>query len=205
METISLGKARRSGRWKKIIIVSGLIIIVAAILLTKNQRQNPGPGQGGHQRGSQEAMLSGSEPSERADAAKQRHMEPLPRLIDLGADKCIPCKMMAPVLEELRGEYRGRFAVEFIDVWKDPQAGRQWRIRVIPTQIFLDGSGKELYRHEGFFSKEDILQKWKELGMDVEREVGLRDEQKSEMKLASMWACCEKPRVHIPGWGNQRP
>ena len=91
----------------------------------------------------------------------------LPKLIDLGADKCIPCKMMAPILKELKSEYAGRFDVEFIDVWKDPTPGKQHKIQLIPTQIFFDASGKERFRHEGFFGKEDILAKWKELGVDL--------------------------------------
>jgi thioredoxin 1 len=92
----------------------------------------------------------------------------LPRLVDLGADKCIPCKMMAPVLNELKTEYAGRMDVEFIDVWKNSNAGKPYKIKLIPTQIFFDASGKELFRHEGFFGKEDILAKWKELGVDLQ-------------------------------------
>ena len=91
----------------------------------------------------------------------------LPQLIDLGADKCIPCKMMAPILEELRGDYTGRMTVRFIDVWKNPDAGKEFGIRVIPTQIFIDAGGKELFRHEGFYSKADILSRWQELGVDL--------------------------------------
>jgi thioredoxin 1 len=90
----------------------------------------------------------------------------LPKLVDLGADKCIPCKMMAPVLKELKGDYEGRMEVEFIDVWKNPDAGKPYKIKLIPTQIFYDASGRELFRHEGFFSKADILAKWKELGVE---------------------------------------
>jgi thioredoxin 1 len=89
----------------------------------------------------------------------------LPRLVDLGADKCIPCKMMEPVLEGLRQEYVDRLRVEFYDVWKNPQIGRQHGIRVIPTQMFFGKDGKELWRHEGFLGKDDILAKWKELGI----------------------------------------
>jgi thioredoxin 1 len=94
----------------------------------------------------------------------------LPRLVDLGADKCIPCKMMAPVLKELTKEYEGRMTVEFIDVWKNPDAGKVHKINLIPTQIFFDAAGKELFRHEGFFSKKDILAKWKELGVEFKAE-----------------------------------
>jgi thioredoxin 1 len=88
----------------------------------------------------------------------------LPRLVDLGAGKCIPCRMMAPVLEELRKEYAGRMEVVFIDVWENPDAGKPYDIDGIPTQIFYDAEGKELFRHSGFFGKNDILAKWKELG-----------------------------------------
>jgi thioredoxin 1 len=88
--------------------------------------------------------------------------------VDLGAGKCIPCKMMAPLLGELKKEYEGRLEVRFIDVWENPGAGDQYGIRVIPTQVFYDPSGKELFRHEGFYSKEDILGKWKELGFDFQ-------------------------------------
>jgi len=99
--------------------------------------------------------------------AEREVAENPPRLVDLGADKCIPCKMMKPILDELRSEYKGIFDVVFIDVWKDPAPGQKAGIRVIPTQIFYDASGKELFRHEGFYSKEDILSKWKELGLDM--------------------------------------
>lgn len=91
---------------------------------------------------------------------------PLPQLVDLGAHKCVPCKMMAPILDELAEEYDGRMVIEFIDVWKNPQAGHKYGIRMIPTQIFYGSDGKELFRHEGFYSKADILSKWKELGYD---------------------------------------
>lgn len=90
----------------------------------------------------------------------------LPRLVDLGAGRCIPCKMMAPILDALKKEYEGKMEVVFVDVWQAPDAGKKYGIKIIPTQIFYDASGKELFRHEGFFAKEDILAKWKELGVD---------------------------------------
>ncbi len=57
--------------------------------------------------------------------------------------------------------------VEFIDVWKYPEAGKQYGIEMIPTQIFFDAGGKERFRHVGFFGKEDILGKWKTLGVEL--------------------------------------
>jgi thioredoxin 1 len=93
--------------------------------------------------------------------------KPLPKLLDLGAGKCIPCKMMAPILERLKIDYTGKLEVEFIDVWKNSEAIKQYGIEAIPTQIFYDANGKEMFRHIGFFSKDDILAKWKELGVDL--------------------------------------
>jgi thiol-disulfide isomerase/thioredoxin len=74
--------------------------------------------------------------------------------------------MMAPILEELKKEYAGRLRVDFIDVWENPDAGKPYGIRLIPTQVFLAPDGKELWRHEGFLGKEEILAKWTELGYD---------------------------------------
>jgi len=92
----------------------------------------------------------------------------LPRLVDVGADQCIPCKLMAPMLGQLKKEYAGRFDVIFVDVWKNPDQARKYGVRMIPTQIFYDASGRELFRHEGFFSKENILSKWQELGVNLQ-------------------------------------
>ena len=111
------------------------------------------------------AMLASMAASNAPATAPQRNA--LPKMLDLGAGKCIPCKMMFPVLDELKKEYTGKLEVEFIDVWKNPDAGKQYGIEVIPTQIFFDASGKELFRHIGFFAKDDILAKWKELGVDL--------------------------------------
>jgi thioredoxin 1 len=91
----------------------------------------------------------------------------LPRLVDLGADQCIPCKMMAPILAGLARDYAGQLDVVFIDVWKDREAGKPYGIRVIPTQIFYDAGGRERFRHEGFYSQQEILKKWKELGVNL--------------------------------------
>ena len=88
-----------------------------------------------------------------------------PRMVDLGADKCIPCKKMAPILAELKTEYAGRAVIEFIDVWKNPSAGEPYDVRIIPTQIFFDRDGKEVWRHEGFLPKDEIVAKLKTLGV----------------------------------------
>jgi thioredoxin 1 len=78
-------------------------------------------------------------------------------MIDLGATECIPCKMMAPILEELEKEYEGRADIIFIDVWKAPDQAKKFGIRAIPTQIFFDIEGREFYRHTGFMDKKSIV------------------------------------------------
>jgi thioredoxin 1 len=102
-----------------------------------------------------------------APAAVRPPVGGIPRLVDLGAGKCIPCKAMAPILEGLKTEYAGRMEVQFIDVWKDPDAGKAHGISIIPTQIFYGADGKELARHQGFMDKDAILAQWKALGVSL--------------------------------------
>ncbi len=79
--------------------------------------------------------------------------------IELGSLSCIPCKMMQPIMEEIEKEYTNQVKVVFYDVWTPtgrPYA-QDYRIKVIPTQIFLDKDGNEYFRHEGFFPKEELV------------------------------------------------
>jgi thioredoxin 1 len=77
-------------------------------------------------------------------------------VLDLGAETCVPCRMMVPVLEEVRAQYKGRAAVVFMDVTKRGDQAQLYRIRAIPTQIFFDKSGREVSRHEGFMDKKTL-------------------------------------------------
>ncbi len=87
-------------------------------------------------------------------------------MIDLGAKKCIPCKMMAPIMEKMEKVYQGKAAIVFIDVWENRgQAGR-FGISSIPTQIFFDPEGKEVYRHVGFMGEEAIVAQLKNMGVE---------------------------------------
>ncbi len=86
-------------------------------------------------------------------------------MVDLGAKKCIPCKMMAPIIEALQEEYKGRAVVTFIDVWEKPEEAKKFSIRTIPTQIFYDTEGKEVRRHEGFIDKKSIVAMFDKLGV----------------------------------------
>lgn len=99
------------------------------------------------------------------ESAPEIPVKGLVTMVDLGAHECIPCKMMEPILRDLQREYQGRAAVIFIDVWKDRQAAGRFGIRVIPTQIFYDKEGKEVYRHEGFLDKKSIIDVFAKLGV----------------------------------------
>jgi len=147
----------------KIAVVAVLVIVVGVVIAFKENKKAD----------SETTILTNPDGEvtvteiQGVETVKSKEVKTLPRLVDLGADKCIPCKMMAPLLEELKKEYAEKFRVEFYDVWKNPDVSKDYGIKLIPTQIFYDASGKELFRHEGFFSKEDILAKWKELGVDI--------------------------------------
>ena len=143
-------------RLKNLAVVAAVVVAAGAVLLLKNRP----PAAVTAAATSESATSAGETEAPAAPAA-------LPRLLELGADKCIPCKMMAPILAELRQEYAGQLQVDFIDVWKNESAGEDYGVRVIPLQIFFGADGRELFRHEGFFAKEDILAKWRELGVEL--------------------------------------
>jgi thioredoxin 1 len=132
----------------RIVIVVSLIVAVAAVINLRS-----------HQ--------SGSRPLSDELRPEQLTGRGRPTLIDLGADTCIPCKLMAPVLGSLKTEFTGRLDVHFINLNQYPDAASVYHINVMPTQIFYDAAGKERFRHEGFFAKEDILAKWKEFGIEL--------------------------------------
>jgi thioredoxin 1 len=87
--------------------------------------------------------------------------------IELGSVRCIPCKKMQPIMEEIKKEYKGQVKVIFYDVWTSegrPYAYK-YKIRLIPTQVFLDKDGKEYFRHEGFFPKNELVKVLKQKGV----------------------------------------
>lgn len=87
-------------------------------------------------------------------------------MIDLGAKTCIPCKMMAPIMEKLERDFRGRAAIIFVDVREDKKEAQRFGIRAIPTQIFFDKEGRETYRHVGFLSEEAIVSQLQKMGVN---------------------------------------
>jgi thioredoxin 1 len=109
------------------------------------------------------AILAGSN-SETANEVVTPADQNLPRLLDLGSHYCTPCQLMVPELDALSEEYAGVVDVEFIDVNENQNAAESYGIKLIPTQIFIDEDGNELFRHEGFMSREEMAAKLAELG-----------------------------------------
>jgi len=79
--------------------------------------------------------------------------------MQLGSEKCPPCRRMEPILNEIRAEYKGQVEVVYHDVWTRQGApyGERYGVRAIPTQILFDSMGKEYYRHIGYLSKEELV------------------------------------------------
>ena len=87
-------------------------------------------------------------------------------MVDLGAKTCIPCKMMAPILEKLGKKYADRAAVIFLDVQEDRSLIKRFGISAIPTQIFFDRDGKGVLRHRGFMSEKAIVEQFEKMGLN---------------------------------------
>jgi len=85
--------------------------------------------------------------------------------LELGADRCIPCKKMQPIMKEIAAMFPDRVQVVFYDVWKDSAPAERYGIQLIPTQVFLDQKGQEIARHVGLFPKEEILELLKKHGI----------------------------------------
>jgi thioredoxin 1 len=144
---------------RRIAIIAAVAIAVVVVFIAKQNSSDQG-----------RVPLPDAHPGSTAVAAQgpeQLAGQGRPALIDLGAGTCVPCKLMAPILEDLKAVYAGTMDVHVLDVHENEDLILQYAISVIPTQIFYDASGKELFRHEGFISKEDILAKWKELGIEL--------------------------------------
>ncbi|MEW6744946.1 MAG: thioredoxin domain-containing protein [Planctomycetota bacterium] len=171
------------------LVIAGVLVVVGGVALLRSNRSGPErteapgslPGPSPEAASATETQPGSVPASEGAPAPNTEDVEAseftatppavkpvaakLPRVVDLGADQCKACKDLAPILEELRKEYEGRVTVEFIDVWKNEWAGKPYGIRVIPTQIFFDTDGKEIWRHEGSLAKEEFVKKFAEMGV----------------------------------------
>ena len=140
---------------KQNVAVIGILIAIAiGFILIKGSADRTGGG----------SDSNGIQEASQMDPQGQQTKK-LPMLVDLGKGTCIPCKKMKPILDELKAEYEGRAIVEVIDLRYDRQAARKYGVRLIPTQIFYDAEGNEVYRHQGFLDKQSIKAKFAEMGV----------------------------------------
>jgi thioredoxin 1 len=128
----------------------------------------------------------------------------LPRLVELGATACIPCQQMKPILDGLERDYAGQFAVEFIHVYDEAEKAEPYQIRLMPTQVFLAADGRELYRHEGFFARAAILEKWEELGYDF-TPVAPPDDASTNAGSVEAMTAEDEPAATVPADGEDQP
>ncbi|MFP4393204.1 MAG: thioredoxin family protein [Desulfohalobiaceae bacterium] len=120
--------------------------------------------------GQSESLFESSSPQKTTNQEQEMPVPGKVTMLDLGADDCKPCKMMAPILEELKKAYAERAAIVFIDVRKNREAAKEYDIQTIPTQIFFNANGEEVQRHTGFMDKETIIKKLADLGVEPPEE-----------------------------------
>lgn len=155
------------------VMLALVLIVVAGVLVAKTlggsnvETSSPEPTVAAQP----PALVAQAEPASPApDQAATSSSEaaggrPLPSLLELGSVGCKACQQMEPIIEALTEELKGKISVEFHDVIKDADMARKYDLTTIPTQVFLDADGRELFRHVGAIEKADILSKLKELGM----------------------------------------
>jgi thioredoxin 1 len=107
-------------------------------------------------------LKDGGDPVLPADAAETD----LPKIVDYGSKMCIPCQEMAVTLDEVKREYKDRVIVEIVDVYENYDLAEAAGVTTIPTQIFYDAAGKEVYRHVGLMTKEEIVAQLELMGVD---------------------------------------
>jgi thioredoxin 1 len=147
--------------WKIAIVVVLAAAVAATFALRGAKRAEYTPvASSGNAPAAQTTAPPGASPRPTATAAK-------PRLLELGSMRCQACLEMAKVLDALRASQGEKLRVDFIDVFEQPDAPERYKISVIPTQILYDGAGKEIFRHTGYFSHDDILAKYRELGVGL--------------------------------------
>ena len=163
-------KANKKSLILKIVIVTAILIAIAAIWLVKN-------GSVTKITADQAAEATQTAESTEADATQDQDTDfaleaeaidlaallsyKLPIIIDFGSDSCIPCQEMAPVLQSANADYQGRAIIKFVDVWKYTDAADNFPVQVIPTQVFINADGTpyvpsgDLGVEFGFYSTKD--------------------------------------------------
>jgi thioredoxin 1 len=174
-----------ANKWLKIIIPVVIVCLIGGLWLLKNTQVSE------TEQGSQIGSINPDFELHVTDELDLEQLKSygLPIVIDFGADSCVPCKEMAPVLKTLNEEYQGKVIIKFVDVWKYQELAEGYPISLIPTQIFIGADGKpfnpekptafslnqyvtkdtsELVftTHEGGLTKEDFLKIFEAMGIE---------------------------------------
>lgn len=133
--------SKKKINWLKVGAVAVILLLVAGIFVYKSINKVP------------------DTPTEAIEE------EGLPKLVNLMSETCVPCRLMVPILEEIKKEYKGRIVIQVIDIYKQEKEAAKYNIWAVPTQILYDKDGKEVGRHEGFISKEDLIEAFEQVGV----------------------------------------
>jgi thioredoxin 1 len=88
-----------------------------------------------------------------------------PMIVDFGSNSCIPCRQLRPVLQKIRQDYTGKLEVLIIDIRNKQKLASDYQIQVIPTVVFFDPAGKEIFRHQGYMSEEKVKEQLAKMGV----------------------------------------
>lgn len=155
--------------FNKIFCIVLLLIFALFAGCTDGKEKNPGQKQITEEQGLKKEIAEKSETAEKNKEEKEEKKSEIKvTFVELGSVNCIPCRMMQPIMREIEKEYKDQVKVVFHDVWtlKGRPYAVKYRIRVIPTQVFLDKDGKEYFRHEGFFPKDELVKILKKKGVN---------------------------------------
>ena len=86
-------------------------------------------------------------------------------VVDFGSNSCIPCRQLRPILQKIRQDYTGKLEVLIIDIRNNQKLASEYQIQMIPTVVFFDPAGKEVFRHQGFMSEEKVKEQLAKLGV----------------------------------------
>ena len=116
------------------------------------------------------SIIAQEKKSATAEKNVRPEKKPLVTFVELGSVNCIPCRQMQPVMKAIEKKYGDQVKVVFYDVWKPDQRkyAEQYGIKLIPTQVFLDAAGKELFRHEGFYPEAEIDKLLQKQGLKIQ-------------------------------------
>lgn len=128
---------------KKVLLVFGLVVVAAFLV--------------GHA-----LTASAAEPKINLQALAAKRM---PILLEFGRGWCIPCKYMKPILDDMGRTYNGKALVMTVDMDVNKDLVRDFRIRMMPTQVFLTPDGKEFFRNEGTLERDHIMQVFSKMGL----------------------------------------